>query len=480
MLRHIARTIFFVFPLFFLLVFRHNPRGIGNELYPLLPMPPLSEMKRIMVVAPHPDDETLACGGLIALARREGIPVKVIVVTNGESFSYAAHIHYKKVVLPPSYYIKFGEKRQNETLSAMEFLGVPKEDVTFLGYPDSDLCLLWEKYWEYNQLYTHTLLHTRFSPFQNIYHKNAPYCGRSLLEDLEKIILDYKPTHIFIPSAEDAHPTHWAVNSFVNIALLELKERHHLSPQIFTYVVHRGRFPYPRGLKMEETMKPPSTLLGLGFHWRSLSLPPDIVQLKYEAINKYKTQLLPRMRKFMFSFARTNELFADEKDALTIPIVNRGRIKVDGKGEDWTGIPPFLIDPQKDTLWKILEPEADITYIYACMDSDNLYLMLKTAKNISKKVRYYISIYGIEESNGKRLMLQKEFKPAVSEECLECAIPLYSLENNRFLFIGAMAKYKGITIDKTAYRIAILEPHHLAHRGLFKRAEGNTSKLKYK
>jgi LmbE family N-acetylglucosaminyl deacetylase len=473
MIRQIVRTLLFVFPLFFLLVFRHNPSSIGRELYPLLPMPPLSEMKRIMVIAPHPDDETLACGGLIALARREGIPVKVVVVTNGESFSYAAHIHYKKVVLPPSYYIKFGEKRQSETLSAMELLGVPKEDVIFLGYPDSGLCLLWEKYWDYNQLYSHTLLHTSFSPFQNIYRKNAPYCGRSLLEDLEKIILDYKPTHIFIPSAEDAHPTHWAVNSFANIALLELKERQKLSPQIHTYIVHRGHFPYPRGLKLEEMIKPPSTLLGLGFHWRSLPLQPDAVRLKYEAIKKYKSQLLPRMKIFMFSFARSNELFADEKDALPIHLVNKGRITVDGKGEDWTGIPPFLIDPQKDTLWKILEPQADITYVYACRDTDNLYLMLKTAKNISKKVRYYISIYGIEEINGKRLMLKKEFKPSVSEECLECAIPLYSLENNHSLFIGAMAKYKGVTIDKSAYRIAILEPHHLAHRMLLKRAHSH-------
>ncbi len=473
MIKQLRRTFLFLTPLFFLLLFRHNPSIVGKELYPLLPMPSVSEMKRIMVFAPHPDDETLACGGLIAEARRKGIPVTVVVVTNGESFSYAAHIHYKKVNLPPSYYIKFGEKRQEETLSAMELLGVPKEDVLFLGYPDSDLYQLWEKYWDYNELYTHFLLHTSFSPFTRIYHKNAPYCGMALIDDLKEILLKYKPTDIFIPSAEDAHPTHWAVNCFVNIALLELKEKKGFSPRVFTYVVHRGRFPSPRGLKMEEMIRPPYPLLGIGLHWRSLPLPQDIVRLKYEAIKRYKSQLLPRGRVFMFSFARSNELFADEKDALPIPRVKKGRIVVDGRDEDWNGIPPFLIDPQKDTLLKILEPQADITYVYACQDGENLYLMLKTARNISKKVRYYISILGLEEVGGKRLRMREEFKPKFTQQCLECSIPLHMLGNNRSLFLGAMTKYRGFTIDKTAYRIAILEPLHIAHKGLLKRANSH-------
>ena len=40
---------------------------------------------RIVVVAPHPDDETLGCGGLIAYQRRRGLPVLVVAASDGEA-----------------------------------------------------------------------------------------------------------------------------------------------------------------------------------------------------------------------------------------------------------------------------------------------------------------------------------------------------------------------------------------------------------
>lgn len=454
-MKQFRRFFFFIIPLFALLVLRHHSPSIGEELYALLPMPAISDMKKIMVFAPHPDDETLACGGLIAEARREGIPVKVVVVTNGESFSYAAHIKYKKLTLPPAYYIKFAEKRQEETLSAMKLLGLPQEDVIFLGYPDSDLHLLWEKYWGYEQLYTHSLLGTRFSPFQNIFHKNAPYCGESLLEDIKTIIRKYNPSDIFIPSAEDAHPTHWAVNCFYVMALEELgKSGFH--PKVYTYIVHRGKFPNPRGLHLEDELTPPFPLLGIGISWRTLPLPEDLVKKKYEAIKQYKSQLLPRARTFLFAFARGNELFGEEKEALPVPVVNEDRIKIDGDDEDWLDIPPFLIDPQGDTLIHKLEPSADITNIFLCRDKENLYIMLKARANVSKEIKYYIHILVVGTKTEDRLRLGKEIKPRNSTTCLEIAIPLASLSNDAKLFIGASTRYGTITIDKTAYRVAIL------------------------
>lgn len=455
-MKQFRRFFFFIIPLFALLVLRHHSPSIGEELYALLPMPAISSMKKIMVFAPHPDDETLACGGLIAEARREGIPVKVVVVTNGESFSYAAHIQYKKLALPPAYYIKFGEKRQEETLSAMKLLGVPQEDVIFLGYPDSDLHLLWEKYWGYQQLYTHSLLRTRFSPFQNIFHKNAPYCGASVLEDIKTVIKKYEPTHIFIPSAEDAHPTHWAVNCFCVMALEELKKSGY-NPKVYTYIVHRGKFPNPRGLHLDEKLTPPLPLLGVGISWRTLPIPDDLEEKKYEAIEQYKSQLLRRSKFFLFAFARKNELFADEKEALSVPSVKHGRIKIDGREDDWIGIQPFLIDPQNDAFIRRIEASADITYIYLCRDEENLYIMLKTRGGISREIKYYIHILGTEENKEERLRITKEVKPTNSEDCIETAISLSALGSNSSIFIGASTRYGGITIDKTAYRVAILD-----------------------
>jgi LmbE family N-acetylglucosaminyl deacetylase len=78
-----------------------------------------------MVIAPHPDDETLAIGGLIASQRRAGIPVKVIAVTDGES-AYAG-------------VEGLGPIRQAEQERALEALGVSMDQIIRLRLPDSNV-----------------------------------------------------------------------------------------------------------------------------------------------------------------------------------------------------------------------------------------------------------------------------------------------------------------------------------------------------
>ena len=43
------------------------------------------DAQRLVVVSPHPDDEVLACGGLMALAHQSGLRVMVVSVTDGEA-----------------------------------------------------------------------------------------------------------------------------------------------------------------------------------------------------------------------------------------------------------------------------------------------------------------------------------------------------------------------------------------------------------
>lgn len=45
----------------------------------------LGDTVRLVVIAPHPDDEVLACGGLMAMAAAAGVTVQVIAVTDGEA-----------------------------------------------------------------------------------------------------------------------------------------------------------------------------------------------------------------------------------------------------------------------------------------------------------------------------------------------------------------------------------------------------------
>jgi LmbE family N-acetylglucosaminyl deacetylase len=50
---------------------------------PFRPLREVLEARPFIVIAPHPDDESLACGGLIAEACRQAIRGKVVIVSDG-------------------------------------------------------------------------------------------------------------------------------------------------------------------------------------------------------------------------------------------------------------------------------------------------------------------------------------------------------------------------------------------------------------
>jgi LmbE family N-acetylglucosaminyl deacetylase len=81
-----------------------------------------------MVLAPHPDDETLGCGGLIAIKRDAGVPVTVVFLTDGSS-SHADLID--RAVL--------ASRRHGEAAEACRILGVDDDAVVFLPFTDGAL-----------------------------------------------------------------------------------------------------------------------------------------------------------------------------------------------------------------------------------------------------------------------------------------------------------------------------------------------------
>jgi LmbE family N-acetylglucosaminyl deacetylase len=81
--------------------------------------------KPTIVIAPHPDDETLGLGGLIAEQRRRQIPVTVVAVTDGE----AAYAGIQGL----------GRVRQREQERALEALGVDVNHIIRLRLPDSNV-----------------------------------------------------------------------------------------------------------------------------------------------------------------------------------------------------------------------------------------------------------------------------------------------------------------------------------------------------
>lgn len=83
-----------------------------------------------LVLAPHPDDESLGCGGLIAACCAMGRPPIVVVLTDG------AGSHPNSVVFPPARLVAL---RAAETRAALTALGLPPSRLHVMGLPDGQV-----------------------------------------------------------------------------------------------------------------------------------------------------------------------------------------------------------------------------------------------------------------------------------------------------------------------------------------------------
>ncbi|MGE3271365.1 MAG: PIG-L deacetylase family protein [Chloroflexota bacterium] len=97
------------------------------ERVPMLPAGRVLDLGPTLVVAPHPDDEVLGCGGVIALLRTAGLPVRVMVTSDG------AASHPGSKAYPPAVLARL---RRAESEAGLKLLGVQPDEVTFLALPD--------------------------------------------------------------------------------------------------------------------------------------------------------------------------------------------------------------------------------------------------------------------------------------------------------------------------------------------------------
>ena len=107
----------------------------------------LDENDRLLVLAPHPSDETLAAGGLIQEALALDLPVRVCFFTMGDNNEIAALFTRRHPLLTPGATRASGMLRRNEALAAVTQLGLSTNDVVFLGYPDSGTLDIWKHHW---------------------------------------------------------------------------------------------------------------------------------------------------------------------------------------------------------------------------------------------------------------------------------------------------------------------------------------------
>ena len=214
--------------------------------------------QRVLVFSPHPDDETIAVGGYIAMSEERGAQVKVVLVTDGNK-------HGLK------------DKRYAEFKKATSILGVAGDNLTFLNYPDGGL-------------------------------KNQNQ--NEVKEKFKEEINNFDPGIIIYPNPQDRHSDHATVGKDVQDLIHDDKDY-----VKYQYLVHYPSFPEPKLYRPNLYLLPPLNAVNFDNEWLRLMLSRNIEDKKTEAIFSYQSQIrVPFLRSLILSSIRKNELFTGDSN----------------------------------------------------------------------------------------------------------------------------------------------------------------------
>lgn len=167
-------------------------------------LPAFSAQTRLLVVAPHPDDETIATGLLIQQVLAAGGEVRILLLTAGDNNPWPQRWLERRVWIGAADRQRWGRRRHSELLQALQCLGVPTPALQTLGWPDMGV--------------TDLLLQTTATAVSTV----AAAIDR------------FRPGLIALPALDDRHPDHGSAHVLVRLALAG---RPH-PPRLLAYLVH--------------------------------------------------------------------------------------------------------------------------------------------------------------------------------------------------------------------------------------------------
>ncbi len=166
-----------------------------------------------MLIAPHPDDEALACSIILQHAVRGGAAIRVVYATDGDDNPWPQRVLERKWRLNVADRKRWGKLRRTEALTALHVLGVRESDARFLALRDQGLTDLLKR-----------------------------DC-RSALERFGAVIKSWSPTHLLVPSIHDTHPDHSALAVILRLVLTKLyPDEPPMS--VWAYAVHGKSAPF--------------------------------------------------------------------------------------------------------------------------------------------------------------------------------------------------------------------------------------------
>ena len=257
-----------------------------------------AQKDRILIVAPHIDDESIGAGGYAIDAMANGADVYVVFLTAGDCNRFSARLMNKTLAPVAASYLTVGRTRIGEAKKAMQLLGVAPDHYFFLGYPDRGLQ---DILGNQNAVVRSRGTREESVPYGDALSPGAAYSYENLMRDMRRVIAIAQPTTVIAPVPFDMHPDHRAAADITDVALDDL----HLCPSRLGYLVHSGRV---KSLvrQPQRALMPPTRMQS--FSWVTYALSARVMQTKNDLLMVYKSQ-----RPYVFllrnAFVRRNELF---------------------------------------------------------------------------------------------------------------------------------------------------------------------------
>lgn len=253
---------------------------------------------KVLIIAPHQDDEILAAGGLMQRMQKNGEHVSILFATNGD-------------YLGP----EVAQIRYYESCKALKYLGVSNENISYLGYGDTGM--------QNSHSFLTKLRHAdKDIPFATpyattTYHPAAKQTVHALrtgeesllthasfLSDLTWFIEHHAPDLLIIPHPDDKHGDHAAIFAFLQEANV-----FDYYPFCLSYIIHGGDDMTWPSRNDNKFICPPVITEKTWEKRISVTLTDSEMQHKIQAIRHFRSQIPADTSGYLESFCKQEEVF---------------------------------------------------------------------------------------------------------------------------------------------------------------------------
>jgi LmbE family N-acetylglucosaminyl deacetylase len=217
----------------------------------------LNAQTRLLVVSPHPDDESIATGELIQQVRQSGGDVRILLLTNGDNNPWPQRWVERRLRIGIEERRRWGERRRGEVAQALQQLGVDPSALQALGWPDMGLT---------DRLSEH-------------FH--------STLAALTTSLDAYQPNLVAMPALGDHHPDHGAAHVMTRLALARWPGR---TPEQLAYLVHGREGEVTGRVKLDSSVGlHANKLAALAYHHSQMALSGKRMRRLADRAERYQT-----------------------------------------------------------------------------------------------------------------------------------------------------------------------------------------------